>query len=89
MERVCLTCAACAFLVSTTLLSPLSVKFALKRHLPGLDFKIPQSYGGYVSINATNISDDKKLYFFYTPTDSDEGDDDVVIWLNGGPGCSA
>lgn len=42
-----------------------------------------------MSVNPSNISDERQLYFFYTPPESDVGDDDVVIWLNGGPGCSA
>lgn len=34
--------------------------------------------------------EDRKFYFWFFPsTGGDETKDDIVVWLNGGPGCSS
>ena len=38
------------------------------------------------------ISDEpdvSELYFWFWPSDNSEADDEILIWLNGGPGCSS
>lgn len=55
--------------------------------IPDVDFDIGESYAGLMPIsNAPNAS---SLYFWFFPTSNEDGQDDLIIWLNGGPGCSS
>jgi len=53
--------------------------------LPGLE-KLPsfEMYSGYVHPTAT-----KKLHYWFVQSQSNPATDPVVVWFNGGPGCSS
>ena len=53
--------------------------------LPGLD-KMPSfdMYSGYLDVTAT-----KKLHYWFVESQNDPASDPVVVWMNGGPGCSS
>lgn len=53
--------------------------------LPGLE-KMPSfdMYSGYL-----NFSDTKALHYWFVESQGDPASDPVVLWLNGGPGCSS
>jgi carboxypeptidase D len=53
--------------------------------LPDVDFDIGESYAGLLPIDNTG----RELFFWFTPSDNPEADNEIVIWLNGGPGCSS
>ncbi|CAF0882636.1 unnamed protein product [Adineta ricciae] len=56
--------------------------------IPEVNFDVGPSWAGLLPIsNKTNES--QQLFFWYFPSQSTEGINDLVIWLNGGPGCSS
>ncbi|XP_051143780.1 serine carboxypeptidase-like 20 [Andrographis paniculata] len=60
---------------------------ALITALPGFNGSFPSKhYAGYVTVNETY---GKKLYYYFVESERDPSKDPVVLWLNGGPGCSS
>ncbi|XP_018611419.1 lysosomal protective protein isoform X1 [Scleropages formosus] len=55
------------------------------KYLPGLP-KQPsfRQYSGYL-----NVAGNKHLHYWFVESQGDPGTDPVVLWLNGGPGCSS
>ncbi|PWN51753.1 alpha/beta-hydrolase [Violaceomyces palustris] len=68
--------------------SKAAAAFKVANQLPGFPFEIPDSYAGNLPIS-TKSSESRQLYFWFFPSEEAVGNDDVVIWLNGGPGCSS
>ncbi|XVE62166.1 hypothetical protein DITRI_Ditri06bG0096700 [Diplodiscus trichospermus] len=57
---------------------------SLITHLPGFKGVFPSKhYSGYVSI------DEKNLFYYLVVSERNPRRDPVVLWLNGGPGCSS
>ncbi|KAL9227497.1 hypothetical protein vseg_003180 [Gypsophila vaccaria] len=60
---------------------------ALVTHLPGFNGTFPSKhYAGYVTIDKRH---GKKLYYYFVESERNPSKDPVVLWLNGGPGCSS
>ncbi|KAL7270999.1 hypothetical protein RUND412_006276 [Rhizina undulata] len=52
--------------------------------IPDVNFDVGESYAGLIPISE-NKTEDGELYFWFFPSKLEEVDD-LVIWLNGGPG---
>jgi carboxypeptidase D len=54
--------------------------------LPDVNFDIGESYSGLLPIDHTS---DRELFFWFVPSTNPAASDEIMIWLNGGPGCSS
>lgn len=72
-----------AALLGCTLVMSGPIEDALPQ-LPDCDpFKV-SSYSGYLE-----VSNNKSLHYMFVESENDPVNDPVVIWFNGGPGCSS
>ncbi|KAA6410377.1 MAG: serine carboxypeptidase [Lasallia pustulata] len=55
-------------------------------NLPDLGFELPQSWAGQISVPGTT---NDELFFWLFAAEDQSLSDDLIIWLNGGPGCSS
>lgn len=64
-------------------------KFAVDgTKIPDVDFDIGESYAGLLPISLAE-DEERQLYFWFFPTTNPDAGEEVVIWFNGGPGCSS
>ncbi|KAL0460423.1 UNVERIFIED_CONTAM: Serine carboxypeptidase 1 [Sesamum latifolium] len=60
---------------------------ALITSLPGFSGNLPSKhYAGYVTVDESH---GKKLFYYFVESEGNPSKDPVVLWLNGGPGCSS
>jgi carboxypeptidase D len=52
--------------------------------IPDVDFDVGESYSGLMPISK-NANETRELFFWFYPTISNQTED-LVVWLNGGPG---
>uniref|UniRef100_A0A1D1XYN8 Carboxypeptidase n=2 Tax=Anthurium amnicola TaxID=1678845 RepID=A0A1D1XYN8_9ARAE len=84
--------AVTVLLVSVAILGGLGVvsaapESALVTHLPGFDGTFPSKhYAGYVTVDESH---GRNLYYYFVVSEGNPASDPVVLWLNGGPGCSS
>ncbi|KAI0156916.1 alpha/beta-hydrolase [Xylariaceae sp. FL1272] len=56
--------------------------------IPEVNFDVGESYAGTLPIT-DNQTDSNQLFFWFFPSNNSAADNEIVIWLNGGPGCSS
>ncbi|PVH89092.1 alpha/beta-hydrolase [Cadophora sp. DSE1049] len=56
--------------------------------IPEIPFDAGESYSGLLPIS-TKADESKKLFFWFWPSKNQSVDNEIVIWLNGGPGSSS
>jgi len=68
--------------------SSLSLQFTDDRvkHLPGYDGKLGVTYSGFVEVNQDYGAN---LFYYFVESQSSPSTDPLVLWLQGGPGCSS
>jgi len=70
-------------------LNPKSKPFVVNGSaIPDVPFDAGESYAGTLPISA-NASDANRLFFWFWPSENPKANDEITIWLNGGPGCSS
>ncbi|KAF2004042.1 alpha/beta-hydrolase [Amniculicola lignicola CBS 123094] len=56
--------------------------------IPEVPFDVGESYAGLLPIS-DSANETRKLFFWFFPTTNPDCKEEIVIWLNGGPGCSS
>ncbi|KAI9768851.1 MAG: hypothetical protein M1840_004665 [Geoglossum simile] len=56
--------------------------------IPEVEFDVGESYAGLLPISPAK-NESRKLFFWFFPTNDPLGQDEITIFLNGGPGCSS
>lgn len=54
--------------------------------LPGWNGTAFDMYSGYVTVDASH---GRELFYFFAEAENDPANAPLVLWLNGGPGCSS
>jgi carboxypeptidase D len=63
-----------------------AVGFAVNgSNIPNVTWDVGESYAGLLPISS-NPKEDSKLWFWFFPTTNPAAGDEILIWLNGGPG---
>lgn len=66
-----------------------SAKFAVDgKAIPLVPFDAGESYAGLLPIS-DRANETRKLFFWFFPSPAAQASDEIVVWLNGGPGCSS
>lgn len=55
--------------------------------IPDVDFDVGESYAGLLPIS--DAKDSPELFWWFFPSTNPAAKNEIVIWLNGGPGCSS
>ena len=91
MKLTCVSAVILVFLVISVKSDPLAAAGKKDDHpdlisdLPGLTFKPAfKQYSGYL-----NGTEGRKLHYWFIESERSPSDDPLVLWLNGGPGCSS
>ncbi|KAF2225202.1 Alpha/Beta hydrolase protein [Elsinoe ampelina] len=66
-----------------------TAKFAVNgTGIPDVPFDVGESYAGLLPISSSP-DETRELFFWYFPSTNPAADKEIVIWFNGGPGCSS
>jgi carboxypeptidase D len=65
-----------------------TTKFAVDgTAIPDVSFDIGESYAGLLPVS--DKANASELFFWFVPSANELAGDEILIWLNGGPGCSS
>ncbi|CZT41294.1 probable carboxypeptidase Y precursor [Rhynchosporium secalis] len=70
-------------------LTPSTAKYVVNgSKIPDVNFDIGESYAGLMPISKA-ANESSEFYFWFFPSENPAASDEILIWLNGGPGCSS
>ncbi|RMZ78329.1 hypothetical protein DV738_g3886, partial [Chaetothyriales sp. CBS 135597] len=73
----------------TSFLTPKSKPFVVNgTGIPEVPFDIGESYAGLLPIS-DKANETRQLFFWFFPSINPDAGEEVLIWFNGGPGCSS
>ncbi|KAF9040776.1 Alpha/Beta hydrolase protein [Panaeolus papilionaceus] len=68
--------------------NPKAAKFLVNGStIPDIPFDVGPSYAGLLPISG-KINEERQLFFWFFPPGPTGSTDDLILWTNGGPGCS-
>ncbi|KAL9060436.1 MAG: hypothetical protein Q9162_000609 [Coniocarpon cinnabarinum] len=74
---------------NSSYLNPNSQKFVVDgTAIPEVGFDIGESYAGLLPISS-DPNESRQLYFWFFPSSNPAAENEIAVWLNGGPGCSS
>ena len=74
---------------ASAFLNPKSGKFLVNGSaLPLVDFDVGESYAGTLPIS-DHPDESRKLYFWFFPSSNEAAQNEITIWLQGGPGAAS
>jgi carboxypeptidase D len=56
--------------------------------LPYVDFDVGESYAGLLPLSYA-ANETRELFHWFFPSSNPDASDEILVWLNGGPGCSS
>lgn len=57
--------------------------------IPEVSFDVGESYSGSLPISSDPSNSTGELFWWFFPSTNPDAAEEIVIWLNGGPGCSS
>ncbi|KAK0522411.1 hypothetical protein OC834_006296 [Tilletia horrida] len=76
--------AATAALPSPTFSNPAARQYRVDSNVPGIPFQLNETYAGMIPVSK---EDDSRQLFYWMHL-ADQPSDNIVLWFQGGPGCS-
>ncbi|XP_014499786.1 serine carboxypeptidase-like 12 [Vigna radiata var. radiata] len=77
-------------LILFLLSSNFATSHSIVRFLPGFDGPLPfLLQTGYVEVGESKAEENAELFYYFLESENDPKGDPLLLWLTGGPGCSA